>query len=677
MGTNTNPSVEQLVCEIGTIIHQRPNSSELPHFTVTVRELGVPPAKYDPYQSNPHLLKLQEEEKNIKRNTAHDNLGVKAPYDTSPLFECLTKSLGQKSDEMVDITMLRVNQDPTITPGTSNTKCKIQSREHWTQKTQCQGFLKNLTKIVPTNDTTVFLLVQDMSLAMLNFLYGELHVPISFILSHVKGIQGSHRDELPKLFFSHPPLPYDIELPEGGVPEILEYSFTALGSKRKVEIDDSSRFNLDWRHMAWQSDALSAKERTAILRREREDLVEIWQEGLGDDWKKGRTDDSYDTVKRRIYRPHQLVLENKDAQLRSVQERVSWISIEYLGHNIEIYLFDPPHTFEKYARGAPYQLSSFERPFTHLEKLQINDKLQIFDTTRDFFQGLIECTSAATIQDLKTQCQTRLIRKTLVAFSNTLTTMESVIDDIDRQMANPVRVQENIDAWGITLSSYRLLLSEIAHSVENVTTYLEIISDELGPNSDTTVTGREILKAVATTKRFSRFRSHTVERTDRAFQGLMSFMSIIESQGAIAEASSVGKLTELAFVFIPVSFAATFYSMQIEDLKPSLEKFILLALILLFLAYSFRLFIRGRVWNALKQLVKAPIYRSGLIAKNKSIPISTYFWFYTREIKRLVDPMVQPAIKTIRTSYRYSVYNMTGPTHLYSSKFTEVVINST
>jgi hypothetical protein len=41
-------------------------------------------------------------------------------------------------------------------------------------------------------------------------------------------------------------------------------------------------------------------------------------------------------------------------------------------------------------------------------------------------------------------------------------------------------------------------------------------------------------------------------------------MSIIESKNAIAQAESISKLTELAFIFIPLSFTSSLFGMQIK-----------------------------------------------------------------------------------------------------------------
>lgn len=70
---------------------------------------------------------------------------------------------------------------------------------------------------------------------------------------------------------------------------------------------------------------------------------------------------------------------------------------------------------------------------------------------------------------------------------------------------------------------------------------------------------------------FQYIRDRTISlhtRTTEAITVLMSSMSISESQRAIGQAQRVGKLTFLAFIFVPLSFTTSFFGMnvtQIED----------------------------------------------------------------------------------------------------------------
>lgn len=52
-------------------------------------------------------------------------------------------------------------------------------------------------------------------------------------------------------------------------------------------------------------------------------------------------------------------------------------------------------------------------------------------------------------------------------------------------------------------------------------------------------------------------------RVEAIFQGLMSTMSMVESQKAIAQAEVISKLTSLAFFFIPLTFVTGIFGMNI------------------------------------------------------------------------------------------------------------------
>lgn len=54
------------------------------------------------------------------------------------------------------------------------------------------------------------------------------------------------------------------------------------------------------------------------------------------------------------------------------------------------------------------------------------------------------------------------------------------------------------------------------------------------------------------------------ERTERTFQALMSSMSVLESQNALKQGSGIQKLTELDFMFVPISFVAAYFGMEVQ-----------------------------------------------------------------------------------------------------------------
>jgi hypothetical protein len=89
----------------------------------------------------------------------------------------------------------------------------------------------------------------------------------------------------------------------------------------------------------------------------------------------------------------------------------------------------------------------------------------------------------------------------------------------------------------------------------------------------------------------------------RVSTALSSKMALLNSRRSIAEAQSVTKLTELAFFFIPLTFAATLFGMQIEpfEQRAPLYLFTILGVLLTAFSYIVRLTIRRRWLRGLMQ----------------------------------------------------------------------------
>jgi hypothetical protein len=81
-----------------------------------------------------------------------------------------------------------------------------------------------------------------------------------------------------------------------------------------------------------------------------------------------------------------------------------------------------------------------------------------------------------------------------------------------------------------------------------------------------------------------------LKRVRAVHAALRSEMSLLDSSRSIAEARTMARLTELAFVFIPLTFASSLFSMQVVELEAgiSLWVFVLAALALGVLTYATR-----------------------------------------------------------------------------------------
>lgn len=114
----------------------------------------------------------------------------------------------------------------------------------------------------------------------------------------------------------------------------------------------------------------------------------------------------------------------------------------------------------------------------------------------------------------------------------------------------------------------------------------------------------------------------TIRQTEKVYASLRTEISIIESKRGIAEAESVSKLTELAFIFIPISFAASVFGMQVKEFQapPPIYAFVVAALVALGISYSMRLSIRSDFLLKRKRALLDTIRQYAKIPAAKPLP---------------------------------------------------------
>jgi len=115
------------------------------------------------------------------------------------------------------------------------------------------------------------------------------------------------------------------------------------------------------------------------------------------------------------------------------------------------------------------------------------------------------------------------------------------------------------------------LKSHLAQKTQRVLDSLENTKDSKWPKDRTSLASR---KAVAASQSVEHDFRHILARLttlhERATQGittLMSSISITKSQQAIEKAGTAGKLTLLAFFFVPLSFTTSFYGMNVTEIE--------------------------------------------------------------------------------------------------------------
>lgn len=124
-----------------------------------------------------------------------------------------------------------------------------------------------------------------------------------------------------------------------------------------------------------------------------------------------------------------------------------------------------------------------------------------------------------------------------------------------------------------------------------------------------------------------------IERVEKAHQALRAELSILESKRGIAEAEGVAKLTELAFIFIPLTFSASLFSMQVRELEenmPTLGGFVGVCFLFLFLSYGVRLATRSRTVIDRKRELFRSIRRDSAL-ESKDVPTHVFVsWTFNK-----------------------------------------------
>ena len=220
---------------------------------------------------------------------------------------------------------------------------------------------------------------------------------------------------------------------------------------------------------------------------------------------------------------------------------------------------------------------------------------------------------------------------------NTLRHMEVSLREIGQHILDDSLIQQRLVHWRLLLERFGTELQQLEDSLRrfaifiNASGYPHPVNTE-SPEEHGSPIERLLEDSVAQI-------SFVRQLTTRSHKSLMANMSIVESKRGIAEAESVTKLTELAFFFIPLTFSASIFSMQVKELNASrisIAAFFILAIIITTASYALRLVIRSqKVIRGQRELLKNIRYDAGL-APGTPVPTRFFIAWVSRRIWRRV-----------------------------------------
>ncbi|KAB5549450.1 hypothetical protein GE09DRAFT_1288095 [Coniochaeta sp. 2T2.1] len=192
----------------------------------------------------------------------------------------------------------------------------------------------------------------------------------------------------------------------------------------------------------------------------------------------------------------------------------------------------------------------------------------------------------------------------------------SVLEQISKGSMDERMMQEQLWHWRTVMSRLQSELPALERSMGEFFAFLYSDFEAADAKSPPPQILNTLSKLQADTTTMT-------ERCQEVPQSLRAEMSLLESKRGIEEAESVSRLTELAFLFVPITLAAGFFSMQIKELvdEPApAYVFSIAAVIAVTISYSLRLVQRSTVVSELLHKWEKEIRRKQEVT-TRTIPI--------------------------------------------------------
>lgn len=210
--------------------------------------------------------------------------------------------------------------------------------------------------------------------------------------------------------------------------------------------------------------------------------------------------------------------------------------------------------------------------------------------------------------------------------------MRSALADIASTSSGNVSEDQTLH-WRYRLDRFRAYIVELEESLQQFVGFVHPVAEGQPQQTAVSLETRPIKYL------FSDARAQillTDRRLDQTYSILLSKVQLMDSHRSIAEAETVTRLTEFAFLFIPLSFATSIFGMQIVDQSTPVSTYIAVALGLTSVAYFLRFIIhwttRRRI--ILVQKIRMKITASEQISTGSHISTAMFFKWLLAPIYR-------------------------------------------
>ena len=182
-------------------------------------------------------------------------------------------------------------------------------------------------------------------------------------------------------------------------------------------------------------------------------------------------------------------------------------------------------------------------------------------TRAHFIKELQNCEEQMPMDKLVHRIQNIIARIMVTNTTEVLNSLHDALDNIDLSLSRDEVLRSSLHVWRERFGLWR---QDLLHSRVSARDMLQTFKQQklcptCAPQLSSNTIPRYEVELAGLIAEFD----ETLARLNSTFQAVMSTMSIVESQKAISEAETVSKLTSLAFFFIPLSFIASLFGMNL------------------------------------------------------------------------------------------------------------------
>ncbi|KAJ5663110.1 Mg2+ transporter protein CorA-like/Zinc transport protein ZntB [Penicillium longicatenatum] len=186
--------------------------------------------------------------------------------------------------------------------------------------------------------------------------------------------------------------------------------------------------------------------------------------------------------------------------------------------------------------------------------------------------------------------------------STLLQHLGQILDEVEVDILDDTKMEDRLALWRQIIHRAQRELPELKNSLDPLHKFGLTVT----PQTVSTEAPSELANSIQEYEKLPDDIDQMIERLRVTSASLTSNMGLLESRRSIDEAHAVTRLTELAFIFIPLSFATSVFGMQIEPFANPVPmwNFFVVAISVTAFSYLMRMTMRSQWLTRLKAEVK-------------------------------------------------------------------------